>query len=125
VSDLEHARLDRWLWSVRLTKSRSEATDACRAGHVRLNGRPAKPAHTVTVGDRVEARLHDRDRIVEVVRPIENRVGAPIAVECYLDHSPPPPSKDDVPAFSERERGAGRPTKRDRRQIERWRDTNR
>jgi ribosome-associated heat shock protein Hsp15 len=125
VNDLERARLDRWLWSVRLTKSRSEATDACRGGHVRVNGRPAKAAHVVVVGDRVEARLHGRDRIVEVVRLIENRVGAPIAVECYADHSPPPPSKGDAPAFSERERGAGRPTKRDRRQIERWRDTNR
>jgi ribosome-associated heat shock protein Hsp15 len=125
VSEVERARLDRWLWSVRLTKSRSEATDACRAGHVRLNGRPAKPAHTVGPGDRVEARLHGRERIVEVVRPIENRVGAPIAVECFLDHSPPPPARDDAGLFSERDRGAGRPTKRDRRQIERLRDRNR
>lgn len=125
MSDVDGTRLDRWLWSVRLTKSRSEATDACRGGHVRVNGRPAKAAHTVVVGDRIEARIHGRERIVEVVRLIENRVGAPIAVECYADHSPPPPTKGDVPAFSERERGAGRPTKRDRRQIERWRGDNR
>jgi len=125
MTDPDRARLDRWLWSVRLTKTRSEATDACRAGHVRLNGRPAKAAHTVTPGDRVEARLHGRERIVEVVRPIENRVGAPIAVECYVDHSPPPPSKNDLGAFSERDRGTGRPTKRDRRQIEAWRSRNR
>jgi len=122
---VEGARLDRWLWSVRLTRSRSEATDACRAGHVRLNGRPAKPAHTVAVGDRVEARLHGRERVVEVARLIENRVGAPIAVECYVDRSPPPPSKDELGALSERDRGAGRPTKRDRRQIERWQGRNR
>ena len=122
---MEGARLDRWLWSVRLTKSRSEATDACRAGHVRLNGRPAKAAHTVAVGDRVEARLHGRERIVEVVRLIENRVGATIAVECYADHSPPPPSKDEPGTLSERDRGTGRPTKRDRRQIERWQGRNR
>jgi len=122
---VEGARLDRWLWSVRLTKSRSEATDACRAGHVRLNGRPAKAAHTVAVGDRVEARLHGRERIVEVVRLIENRVGATIAVECYADHSPPPPSKDELGTLSERDRGTGRPTKRDRRQIERWQGRNR
>jgi ribosome-associated heat shock protein Hsp15 len=74
-------RLDRWLWSVRLTKTRTDATDACRAGHVRVNGRPAKAAHPVSAGDRVEARIHGSDRIVEVVRTIENRVGAPIAVE--------------------------------------------
>jgi len=118
-------RLDRWLWSVRLTKTRTDATDACRAGHVRVNGRPAKPAHTVAEGDRVEARLHGRDRIVEVVRPIENRVGAPIAVECFVDHSPPPVRTDEVAALGHRERGAGRPTKRDRRQVDKWRDRNR
>lgn len=118
-------RVDRWLWSVRLTKSRTDATDACRAGHVRVNGRPAKPAQTVAVGDRVEARLHGRERIVEVTRTIENRVGAPIAVECYVDHSAPPPSSDDVGALGLRGRGSGRPTKRDRRQIDRWRDSSR
>ena len=118
-------RIDRWLWSVRFTKTRTDATDACRAGHVRVNGRPAKPAHTVAEGDRVEARLHGRDRIVEVVRPIENRVGAPIAVECFVDHSPPPVRTDEVAALGHRERGAGRPTKRDRRQVDKWRDRNR
>jgi ribosome-associated heat shock protein Hsp15 len=90
-----------------------------------VNGRPAKPAHSVDVGDRVEARLHGRDRIVEVVRPIENRVGAPVAAECFVDHSPAPVGPDDAAALGRRERGAGRPTKRDRRQVERWRDRNR
>jgi ribosome-associated heat shock protein Hsp15 len=118
-------RIDRWLWSVRLTKTRTDATDACRAGHVRVNGRPAKPAHSVDVGDRVEARVGGRERIVEVVRPIENRVGAPIAVECFVDHSPAPMGRDDAAALGRRDRGTGRPTKRDRRQVERWRDRNR
>jgi ribosome-associated heat shock protein Hsp15 len=115
--DVDTTRVDRWLWAIRLCKSRSEATAACRGGHVRVNGRTAKPASTVTVGDRVEARLHDRDRTVEVVRAIDTRVGAPIAVECYIDHTPPRP-KDDVVA--DRERGSGRPTKRERRQLDRW-----
>src|SRR5690349_21674507 len=70
-------RVDRWLWAIRLFKSRSEATDACRSGHVKVNGRNAKPAATVDVGDRVEARIHGRDRVVEVVQTINNRVGAP------------------------------------------------
>jgi ribosome-associated heat shock protein Hsp15 len=117
------ARLDRWLWSVRLTKTRSEATDACRGGHVRLNGKPAKAAHHVSVGDRIEARLHGRTRVVEVARPIEKRVGAPIAAECYVDHSPPPPT-EELGSHGSRDRGSGRPTKRDRRQMERWRDRN-
>ena len=122
---VEKARLDRWLWSVRLTKTRSEATDVCRGGHVRINGRPAKAAQPVGPGDRVEAWLHGRERAVEVVQSIEKRVGALVAVECYVDHSPPPPPRDDLDGLSLRPRGAGRPTKRDRRQMEQWRDRNR
>lgn len=121
MAELEVARVDRWLWSIRLCTTRSEATDVCRGGHVRVNGRPAKPATTVSVGDRVEARVHGRDRIVEVVRVIEKRVGAPVAVECYVDHSPPPPERDVTAPLADRDRGAGRPTKRDRRQIDRLR----
>ena len=113
-------RVDRWLWSVRIYKSRAEATTACQGGHVRINGRPAKPASTVTIGDRVDARAHSRERVLEVVQPINTRVGAPIAVECYVDHSPPPPTRDKT-ATAEREPGAGRPTKRERRQLDRWR----
>jgi ribosome-associated heat shock protein Hsp15 len=66
-------RVDRWLWAIRLFKSRAEATNACRAGHVKINGHNAKPASTVDVGDRIEARVHSRDRIVEVTRTINNR----------------------------------------------------
>jgi ribosome-associated heat shock protein Hsp15 len=116
---MEATRVDRWLWAIRLCKSRSEATAACRGGHVRINGRTAKPATTVSVGDRVEARVHDRDGTVEVIRAIETRVGAPIAVECYIDHTPPESKRED--AFLDRERGSGRPTKRDRRRLDRWR----
>jgi ribosome-associated heat shock protein Hsp15 len=116
---VERTRIDRWLWAIRLCKTRAEATDACRGGHVRLNGRPAKPATPIGVGDRVEARPHERDRVVEVTRVIDARVGAPIAAECYIDHSPPPPTRD--PTIAGRERGAGRPTKRERRQLDRWR----
>jgi ribosome-associated heat shock protein Hsp15 len=116
----DEVRVDRWLWSIRLFSSRAEATNACRAGHVRINGRPAKPASTIAVGDRVDARAHGRERNVEVVRTINTRVGAPIAVECYVDHSPPPPTREaGYPAG--RERGAGRPTKRERRRLDRWR----
>jgi ribosome-associated heat shock protein Hsp15 len=109
---------------VRLCKTRSEATRACTAGHVRINGRPAKAASPVAPGDRVDARLHGRARIVDVTTAIDTRVGAPIAVECYVDHSPPV-SRDDTPTTADRDRGAGRPTKRDRRQIDRWRGGSR
>lgn len=117
-------RVDRWVWAVRLCRTRSEASDACRAGHVRVNGRVAKPATTVAAGDRVELRRNGRLHVVEVVRVIDARVGAPIAVECYVDHSPPPPPRDpfDVPR---RDPGTGRPTKRDRRALDRWRTGDR
>lgn len=115
------ARIDQWLWSIRLYKTRSLATDACRGGHVKVNGRAAKPATTVRVGDRVEAHAHGRDRVFEVVRVIDKRVGPPVAVECYVDHSPPAPAREREDMFFVREAGAGRPTKRDRRQLDRFR----
>jgi ribosome-associated heat shock protein Hsp15 len=113
-------RIDRWLWAVRLCKSRSQATEACRTGHVRVNGARVKPAATLSQGDRVTARLNGQDRVVEVVRLIDTRVGPPIAVECYVDHTPAVAAEKSDPV-ARRERGTGRPTKRDRRQIDRWR----
>ncbi len=114
------SRVDRWLWAIRLYKTRSDATDGCRGGHVQVNGRSAKPATSVTVGDRVEVRVHDAERIVEVTEVIEKRVGAAAAAGCYIDHTPPPPEIDRT-RVADRERGTGRPTKRERRQLDRWR----
>jgi ribosome-associated heat shock protein Hsp15 len=113
-------RVDQWLWGVRLFKTRSLATDACRGGHIRVNGVLAKPATSVRVGDRVEGHVHGRERMLEVVRLVDKRVGAPAAAECLIDHSPPPPPKEEyVPPLFSRDRGAGRPTKRDRRELDR------
>ncbi|MBD0747127.1 RNA-binding S4 domain-containing protein [Streptomyces sp. CBMA152] len=114
-------RIDAWIWSVRLTKTRSMAATACRAGHVQLNGERVKPAHTVKVGDEVRLRLEGRERIVVVSQVIRKRVGAAVAVEAYVDNSPPPPPRADVLAAGVRDRGMGRPTKRDRREMERLR----
>jgi ribosome-associated heat shock protein Hsp15 len=112
-------RVDAWLWAVRIYKTRTAATDACRGGHVRINGKPTKPATSVQVGDRVEATLGPRLRDLEVVRLLDKRVGAAVAVAAYVDHSPPPPPKElDAPTFL-RDRGAGRPTKRERRALDR------
>lgn len=111
-------RVDKWLWAVRFYKTRSAATDACRAGHVRVNQVAAKPATVVRPGDTVEARAGEREHVVEVTSVIEKRVGAPVAASCYIDHSPPPPSKEAGVLNFVRDRGTGRPTKRDRRQLE-------
>jgi ribosome-associated heat shock protein Hsp15 len=111
-------RVDRWVWSVRLAKTRSIAAELCRAGHVKVNGRSVKPAQPVRVGDQVRIRGDDRERVVVVSRVIIKRVGASVAAECYIDKSPPPPPRDEFVAVAVRDRGAGRPSKRERRSIE-------
>lgn len=112
-------RVDVWLWAVRVFKSRSQATAACRAGHVRTASGRAKPATTVRVGDRVEVTGIPRPRILVVQQLLAKRVGAPLAAAAYLDESPAPPPRQERPApVFERERGTGRPTKRERRQLD-------
>ncbi len=106
-------RLDAWIWSVRLAKTRSQAADACKGGHVRVNGEKVKPAQPVKVGDQVRVR--------RVTRLISKRVGPPAAAECYTDQSPPPPPREFAGPVAIRDRGAGRPTKRDRREVDRLR----
>src|SRR5439155_1451076 len=83
-------RIDRWLCAVRLVKTRPIATQLCEAGHVRVNGNPAKPSTKVRAGDVVHALIAERERIVDVVRPIVRRVGAPDAATCYIDSRPAP-----------------------------------
>ena len=88
-----------------------------------MNGKHAKPATRVVVGDRIEAHLAKRDRVVVVERLIAKRVGAGVAAECFDDLSPPPPEREEFQAvFAQRDKGAGRPTKRDRRRIDRLRN---
>ena len=116
-------RVDKWLWAVRLYKTRTAATDACRAGHVKVNQCGAKPSTVVRPGDTVSARAPGRDVVVQVAAIIDKRVGAPLAAACYVDHSPPPPTEERVAPVFARDRGTGRPTKRDRRQLDRARSS--
>ncbi|MCF8605438.1 DUF3558 family protein [Gordonia sp. HY442] len=114
-------RIDSWIWAIRLTKTRSAAGTACRGGHVRLNGAPVKASTTVSIGDRVSVRQGARERIVEVTGLINKRVSAPVAAQNYIDHSPPPPPREVIASIPRRDRGAGRPTKRERRELDRFR----
>jgi ribosome-associated heat shock protein Hsp15 len=116
---IDTTRVDVWLWAVRLYKTRSAATAACRGGHVRVNRAPAKASTQVKIGDRVEAFV-ERPRILEVVAIIDKRVGAAVAAKNMIDHSPPAPVVKRQPRMPKREPGAGRPTKRERRQLERF-----
>lgn len=113
-------RIDRWLFAVRLTRTRALATQLCEGGHVRVGGHAAKASTRVRAGDRVEALIAGRERVVEVVRPIEARVGAPVAATCYVDHSPPEVVVEIAPGIKAI-RGEGRPSKRLRRELERMR----
>ncbi len=117
-------RIDRWLCAVRLVKTRPIATQLCEGGHVRVNGNQAKASTKVHAGDVVHALIAERERIVEVVRPIENRVGAPVAATCYIDNSPPPVIREADSGIKVI-RGEGRPNKRLRREFERMRRTGR
>ena len=110
--------MDSWIWSVRLTKTRSTAASACRAGHVRVNGVRVKPAHAVRAGDEVRLHHEGRERVVVVQQVITKRAAAPVAAGCYIDNSPPPPPREEAVAVAVRDRGTGRPTKRERRSIE-------
>ncbi|MDQ0777977.1 ribosome-associated heat shock protein Hsp15 [Streptomyces aurantiacus] len=120
----ETVRVDSWIWSVRLVKTRSMGATACRGGHVRVNGERVKPAYAVRVGDEVRLRHAERERVVVVKRVIRKRVGVTVAAECYVDNSPPPPPREAVAPAGIRDRGTGRPTKRDRRELERLRGLN-
>jgi ribosome-associated heat shock protein Hsp15 len=111
-------RVDSWLWAVRVYKTRSAATTACRAGHVRINGDKVKAAQAVKIGDQVRVRISGFDRILIVRQLLVKRVGAPLAAAAYEDRTP---EREPQAALGLRDRGAGRPTKRERRDIDRLR----
>lgn len=121
--ELSSVRVDVWVWSVRLYKTRSEATAACKANHVSVNGKKVKPSQTLHIGDKVEALTPAGLRTVVPTRLIAKRVGATVAVGCLVDHTPAPLPKEERAAVPMRDRGAGRPTKRDRRMLDRLRRT--
>lgn len=106
------------MWSVRAFKTRSAATAACRSGHIKVNGERAKAAQTVKVGDEVRIRISGFDRVLEVRETLVKRVGAAVAAEAFVDNSPPLPTPEETALLPRRDRGAGRPTKRERREIE-------
>jgi ribosome-associated heat shock protein Hsp15 len=116
----DEVRIDRWLCAVRLVRTRPMATQLCEGGHVSVNGHGAKPSTKVKPGDEIHALIAARERIVEVVTPIESRVGAAVAAECYIDRSPPPVVREIAPGIKVI-RGEGRPSKRLRRELDRMR----
>lgn len=115
--DPTSVRLDVWLWSVRQAKTRSAATADCRGGHVRLNGAPVKASQAVRLGDEVRVRRPGIEHVLVVRRLLAKRVGAPVARTAYEDLTPPPPPQM-LARPPRRDQGSGRPTKKERRELD-------
>jgi ribosome-associated heat shock protein Hsp15 len=121
-------RIDKWLWAVRLYKSRSMATDACRNGRIRINNLPLKPSYMVTAGEQLEVKKNGFNLQFKVVEIIEKRVSATLAAPCFIDMTP----AEELSKYKDwfvgkggnemRMRGEGRPTKKDRREIDEFKD---
>jgi ribosome-associated heat shock protein Hsp15 len=121
---LQGVRVDRWLWAARLFKTRSLASRACGSGHVKCNGSSLKAAKPVRPGDRLEVLTPGGPRIVVVVALADKRGSAAVACTLYEDHTPVIPKAEEDRSSGGaggRERGMGRPTKRDRRELRRLR----
>ena len=121
-ADEGEIRIDKWLWAVRLFKTRSLATAACAAGHVKVDGQPIKPARPVRVGEIISARAGNLHRTIKVTALLGRRVGAKL-VPNYAEDLTPPEEYERVrelnansrPALLNYPRGMGRPTKKQRR----------
>ena len=122
MSDAATVRLDKWVWAARCFKTRSQATKACAAGQVAVNGEKARASQAIKPDDVVDVWLPAGKRTLRVVALADRRGSAAVAATLFDDLTPPPPPY--VPPPMERERGLGRPTKRDRRKLGRmaWDD---
>lgn len=116
---MEPVRIDQFLTAARIFKSRTAAREACDGGHVKINDATVKASHDVRVGDEVRTTAPRGLVIVKVLVLASKRLSASLARALYEDHSPPPPPREE--RMPSRERGAGRPTKADRRALQRMR----
>lgn len=122
MEEIEKLRIDKYLWAIRVFKTRSLATDACKAGRVKLKGQNIKPSTVVKIGDVYQISKGVEKKVIEVVDFSYNRTDAKIAVTKYKDLTP----IEETHAFKsvfhaptlKRDRGAGRPTKKDRRETD-------
>ena len=119
---MEDVRIDKYLWAIRVFKTRTDATDACKGGKIRVNGLDIKPSRGVRVGDVIVARKGPVSYTYKVLKLVDKRQGAKLVPD-YAENLTPQEDLDKLRApvetfFLKRDRGAGRPTKRDRRQME-------
>lgn len=117
-------RVDKWLWCVRVFKTRSQATDALRGGKVKINGDVVKPSREAKVGDVIAYRRGVMQKKVEVKALLDKRVGAKLVEHYLIDHTPEEEydkaKMQRQVVFAKRDPGTGRPTKKDRRDLDKW-----
>lgn len=118
----EVARIDKWLWAARIFKTRSIAADACKNGRVTIKGVNVKPSHTVKAGETVNVKKPPVTYSFKILKTIEQRVGAKFIPEIYENVTDPKQYEllemSRISGFVDRARGTGRPTKKDRRQMD-------
>lgn len=119
---MDDCRIDKYLWAIRVFKTRSDATEACKGGRVKVGNANAKPSRAVSAGDVIQVRKGAVMFTYKVVRPVDNRVGAKLVPD-FAENLTPESEMQKLRApvetfFISRDRGAGRPTKKDRREIE-------
>ena len=116
------ARIDKWLWAARIFKTRSIAADACKNGRVTLKGERIKPSRIIKEGDVIEVRKPPITYTFRILKAIENRVGAKLVPEILENITPPEQYQllemNRISGFIDRARGTGRPTKKERRQLD-------
>ena len=125
MSEIQKIRIDKWLWSVRMYKTRTLATEACAAGKVKIEGESLKASYLLKNGQTIHLNRQGEKTILKAVKLIEKRVSAPLAFLCYEDLTPPEEkNKLQFPSvfYEVRDRGIGRPTKRNRRDIDKFKD---
>lgn len=125
MSDIQKTRIDKWLWAVRMYKTRTLASDACAAGKIKIDGDSVKASYLLKIGQTVHINKQGEKHILKALKLIEKRVGAALAIACYEDLTPPEEKeKLKFPAtfYEVRDRGIGRPTKKDRREIDKFKD---
>jgi len=121
-------RVDKWLWNVRIFKSRTQATDGCKSGKIKVNDLNIKPSYLIQIGEVIQVRKNGFDLVFKVVDLIERRVSAVLAAPCYENLT----SEDELNKYKDwyvgkasperREPGSGRPTKRDRRTLDEFKE---
>lgn len=119
---MNEARIDKWMWAVRIFKTRTIAAEACKKGRISINGALAKAARTVKPGDIIQVRKPPVTYSFKVLQPIEKRVGAKLVAEMMENVTTPEQYEllemSKISGFVDRARGTGRPTKKDRRSME-------